>query len=92
MEEPFSLKMYFGSAKTYDFCMFVCFAFMYATLSSQIKRVHRQNIRKLNSISNVRKMVSYRYVSYPKSKTSDIWRTDAWFLKPFGERVDENHM
>ena len=52
--EPFSLKMYIGSAKTYDFCMFVCFAFMYTLisclhtcmLSSDIKRAHRQNIRK----------------------------------------------
>ena len=62
--ESFSLKMYMGSAKTYYFCMFVCFAFMYALLSclhtcmlsSDIKRAHRQNIRKQNSISNVRKM------------------------------------
>ena len=35
--------------------------------------------------------VSYRYVSYAKSETSDIWRTGTWFLKPFGERVEENH-
>ena len=28
--ESFSLKMYIGSAKTYYFCMFVCFAFMFA--------------------------------------------------------------
>ena len=62
--ESFSLKMYIVSAKTYYFCMFVCFAFMYALLSclhtwmlsSDIKRAHRQNIRKQNSISNVRKM------------------------------------
>ena len=62
--KSFSLKMYMGSAKTYYFCMFVCFAFMYAwlsclhtcMLSSDIKCAHRQNIRKQNSISNVRKM------------------------------------
>ena len=36
--------------------------------------------------------VNYRYVSYIKSETSDIWRTDAWFLKPFGEWVEENHI
>ena len=36
--------------------------------------------------------ISYRYVSYAKSETSDIWRTDAWFLKPFGKRVEENHI
>ena len=62
--ESLSLKMYIVSTKTYYFCMFVCFAFMYALLSylhtcmlsSDIKRAHRQNIRKQNSISNVRKM------------------------------------
>ena len=32
--------------------------------------------------------VSYRYVSYP----SNIWRTGAWFLKPFGERDEESHI
>ena len=36
--------------------------------------------------------VSYRYVSYVKSETSYIWRTGAWFLKSFGERVEENHI
>ena len=36
--------------------------------------------------------ISYRYVSYVKSETSDIWRTGTWFLKPFGERVEENHI
>ena len=35
--------------------------------------------------------VSYRYVRYIKSETSDIWRTGAWFLKSFGESVEENH-
>ena len=34
--------------------------------------------------------VRYRYVNYIKSETSDIWRTGAWLLKPFGERVGEN--
>ena len=61
----FSLKMYIVSPKTYYFCMFVCFAFMYALLSclhtrmlsSDNKRAHRQNIREQNSISNVPKMV-----------------------------------
>ena len=54
MLEPFSLKMYVGSAKTYDFCMLVCFAFTYALLSClhtymfsfDIKRANRQKIRK----------------------------------------------
>ena len=36
--------------------------------------------------------VSYRYVSYVKTETSNIWRTGAWFLKPFGERVEQNHI
>ena len=63
-------------------------------LSSDIKRAHRQNIRKWHSISNVRKWhnVSYRYVSYIKSETSDIWRKGAWFLKAFVESVEENHI
>ena len=36
--------------------------------------------------------LGYRYVSYIKSETCDIWRTGAWFLKPFGERVEENQI
>ena len=36
--------------------------------------------------------VSYRYVSHVKSETSNSWRTGAWFLKPFQERVAENHI
>ena len=36
--------------------------------------------------------VSYRYVSYIKSEISDTWRTGAWFLKAFGESVEENHI
>ena len=52
--ELFLLKMYIVSAKTYYFCMFVRFAFMYVLLSclhtcmlsSDIRRAHRQNIRK----------------------------------------------
>ena len=36
--------------------------------------------------------MNYRYVSYVKSKTSDIWRTGAWFLNRFEERVEENHI
>ena len=36
--------------------------------------------------------VSYRYISYVKSETSFIWRIGAWFLKPFEERVEENHI
>ena len=36
--------------------------------------------------------ISYRYVSYVKPETSDIWRTGVWFLKPFGEGVEESHI
>ena len=36
--------------------------------------------------------VSYHYISYIKSETSDIWRTGAWFPKPFGQTVKENHI
>ena len=36
--------------------------------------------------------VSYHYVSYIKSETCDIWRTGSWFLRPFIERVEENHI
>ena len=90
--------MYIGSAKTYDFCVFVCFAFMYALLSClhtcmlscDIKRANRQNIpfQTFEKWHNV----SYRYVNYIKSETSDIWRTGAWFLKSFGDSVEENHI
>ena len=91
--ESFSLKMYIGSAKTYDFCMLVCFAFMFAHtyvfIWYQIVRLfeNRIPIQAFEKWHNV----SYRYVSYVKSETSDIWRTGAWFLKPFRERVEENH-
>ena len=34
--ESLSLKMYIGSAKTYYFCMFVCFAFMSAHMCAFI--------------------------------------------------------
>ena len=52
--EPFTLTMYIGCSKTYDFCMFVCFVFMFALLSrlptcmlsSDIRRARCQNIRK----------------------------------------------
>ena len=36
--------------------------------------------------------MTYRYVSYLKSEIFHIWRTNAWFLKPFVERVEENHI
>ena len=36
--------------------------------------------------------VSYCYICYIKSETSDIWRTSVWFLKTVGEMVEENHI
>ena len=36
--------------------------------------------------------LSYRYVSYVKSETFNIWRTGAWFLQRFEEKVKENHI
>ena len=35
---------------------------------------------------------TYHYVSYVKAQKSDIWRTGAWFLKTFGETVEEKHI
>ena len=29
---------------------------------------------------------------YAKSETFNLWRTGAWILKTFGERVEENHI
>ena len=36
--------------------------------------------------------VSYRYVSQVKPETSDIRKIGIWFLKHFGESVEENHI
>ena len=87
--------MYIGSAKTFDFCMFICFAFMFAHIYSFISNVHivrtfqyRIPFQTFEKWHNV----GYRYVSYVKSEISDIWRTGAWFLKPFGESVEKNHI
>ena len=83
--------------KTYDFCMLVRFAFIFANhvffhriWKAQIVRTfeNRIPIQTFEKLHNV----SYRYVSYVKSETSDIWRTGAWFLKTFGERIKENHI
>ena len=82
--------------------MFVCFACMYALLSclhacmlSLISHVHIvrtfENRIPFQRFEKWHK-VSYRYVSYIKSETSFIWRTGTWFLKPFQERVEENHI
>ena len=103
--------MYIGSAKTYDFCMFVClqkhmtFLCLYVLLSCMLCFHICQHVC-FNLISNVHIVrtfenriplqmfekwhnVSYRYLSYVKSETYDIWRTGAQFLKPFGERESE---
>ena len=84
-QKPFSPKMYIGSAKTHDclhFCAYVCF---HLISNVHIVRTFENTIpfQTLEKWHNV----SYRYV---KSETSDICRTGAWLLKPFGERVEEN--
>ena len=99
-KELFSLKMYIRSAKAYDFCMLVCFVFMYALVSclhtcmvlSDIKRANCQ-YKNTIPIQTFKKWhnVCYCYVSYVKSETSNIWRARAWFLNPFGERIEGNH-
>ena len=75
-------------------CFHLCFAFMFAHMrvfwyqtctSPEHSKLPFQTFEKWYN-------VSYRYVSYAKSETSDIWSTGAWFLKPFGERVEENHI
>ena len=95
--------MYIGSSKKYDFCMFVSFVFIFALLSC----LHTLCFHLISNVHVVRTFknripfqtfekwhnVSYSYVSYIKSKTSDIWRTGEWFLKMvFGERIEENHI
>ena len=77
----------------------MCFTFMCALLSclhtcmlsSDIKLANGLNIRNQNPNSKWHN-VSYRYVSYVQSKTTDIWGTGAWFLKSSGEWVEENHI
>ena len=69
---------------------------MYALISClhASKRANHQNIQNRIPIQNCEKWhnVSYPYVSYVRSETSDIWRIDPLFLKPFGGRVLENHI
>ena len=73
--------MCIGSAETYDFCMLVYFALMFAQvcfhLTSNVKIFrtfeNRVPIQTFEEWYNV----NYCYVSYEKSETSDI----------FGERV-----
>ena len=72
----------------------LCFHVHTCMLSSVMKHAHRQNIRKKIPFQTFEKWhnVSYRYASYAKSEISDTWRTGAWFLKPFGEKVEEYHI
>ena len=69
---------------------------MYALISCLYasKRANYQNIQKRIPIQTCEKWhnVSYPYVSYVRSETSDIWRISPLFLKPFRERVEENHI
>ena len=63
-------------------CFHACFAFMCAHIYAFI---WCQTFEKWHN-------VSYRYISYRNSETFNIWRTGAWFLKPFGERVNKKHI
>ena len=90
-EQPLSLKMYIGSAKTYVFVRHVCAHACFHLISNmQIVRTFKNRI----PIQTFEKWhnVSYHYFSYVKLETSDIWRTNAWFLEPFRERVEEKHI
>ena len=90
--------MYIVSAKAYYFCIFVCFAFMYALLAHMYDFIWYQTCTspehsKAEFLTFEKwHSVSYRYVSYLKSEISFIWRTGSWFLKPFEERVEENNI
>ena len=101
--EPFSLKMYIGSVKICEFvclnallscilffhvCTHACFHLISNVHIARTfeNRIPFQTFKKWHNVSY------RRYVSYVQSETSDIWRTGTWFLKPFGERVKENHI
>ena len=94
--------MYIGSAKHFFFyacmlCFHVCFASMFVHMYAFIwyqtckSSEHSKNWIRIQTFEKWHN-VSYCYVSYVKSEASDIWRTGAWFLKPFGEKVKENHI
>ena len=76
--EPFSLKMYTRSAKTYDFCMFVWLVFMYALLSTRVCFHLKSNVHIVRTFENRIPFqtfekwhnVSYHYVSYISQKYS----------------------
>ena len=70
--------------KTYDFCMLVCCDFMYAHTYAFFWYQ--------TCTSSEHSKIEVRDQCKIKSETSDIWRTSAWFLKTFGERVEENHI
>ena len=94
--------MYIGSAKAYDFCMLVYFAFMYALLYActsvcfhQLSNVRIvRTFKKRITIQLFEKWhnISYCYISYIKSEASDICRTGVWFLKPFKGRIEKKHI
>ena len=68
-------------------CVHVC---LY--LISNVKIVRTFENRILVQTFRKRDNVSYCYISYVKSETSNIWITGARFLKPFQERVEENQI
>ena len=75
--------------------MYALFSYLHTyMLSSDIKRANPQNTQNRIPLQLFEKWhnLSYCYVSYAKSETSDISRTGALFLKSFLERVEENHI
>ena len=87
--------MYIGSIKTWFLyacmlCFHVCTHVCFHLLSNvQIARTleNRTPIQTFEKWYNV----SYHYITYIKSE-KNIWRTGAWFLQPFGVRVEENYI
>ena len=102
IKELFSLKMCIRSAKNMNFvCLYALFSFMLCfhvcthicfNLTSSVHIIRTFQNRIPFQTVEKRHNVSYHYVSYIKSETSNIWRTGAWFWKWFRERVKENHI
>ena len=63
----------------------LCFHVCTHVLKTFENKIPFQTLEKWHNVSD-------RFVSYFKSVTFNIWRTVAWFLKPFGETVEENHI
>ena len=77
----------FSCMLCFHVCTHVCFHLIsnVHTVRTFKNRIPFQTFKKWQNIS-------YHYVSYIKSETSNIRRRGAWFLKPFRDRVEENHI